>query len=379
MDENTTEEFAAPSVEYLTTVWASPGGQQGTPTTQTPRQECQQTWQTTTDILGAGLDIHVYGFAVVYALTGIVSMTRLRKLYTFRAGRLMSGFHFKMNMHISTLIFSVLRIIVLCLDPYGSRCRVVPLVIDLLWSLAFPCLAVAFSLLLLVLMETTKLYPNLPCIIHRTWTLVASTVLYTSVLVLKDVLHHFLITTAATAFKVLSLLIFALWGLIMMLGYFYVARKIRHSLRTSGSPIESEALRRFSGLLLACGSVGLLTIMMQVLSAVSEYGLKAPPEVALASISPWAWWFLQSAIRALESAMCCLLMLVASRTDNKRHVQVAPNTIWEWPRMHGWNLEPVPARPGRPAPVDPKQGKHSPAIPTQSTTTKPPDIEMHEI
>ncbi|XP_038066831.1 proline-rich transmembrane protein 4-like [Patiria miniata] len=378
MSGNASEGFTVPQMEYSTPTTVLTGMQVGT-TSQTPWQECQLSWQKTKDALGAGMEIHVYGFAVVYALTGVVSVARLHKLYTFRAGRLMSGFHFKMNMHISTLIFSLLRTVVLCLDPYGSRCRVLLLIIELLWSLAFPCLAVAFSLLLVVLMETTKLYPNLPCIIHRTWTLVASTALYTTVLVLKDVLHHFLITPAATTFNVLSLIIFGIWGLIMMLGYFFVARKIRNSLRTSGSPIESEALRRFSSLLLACGSVGLLTIMMQVFSAVSEYGLKAPPNAALASISPWAWWIVQSALRALESAMCCLLMLVASRTDNKRHVQVAPGTTWDWPRMHGWSLEAVPARPGRPIPADPKHNKNSPAIPTQSTITKPPDIETQDL
>ncbi|XP_071786193.1 uncharacterized protein [Asterias amurensis] len=340
-------------------------------TTSTPMDiPCE--WASTTEYLQSAFDIHVYGYAGVYILTGIVSVIRLYRLYTFRAGRLMSGFHVKLNMHISTLIFSLLRTVMLCLDPYGFKCRVPPLLIRLLMSMAFPCLAVAFNLLLLLLLETTKLYPNLSCIKHQTLTLVGSAGVYSLVLILKDLLLDY-DAISAIIFDIFALIIYTIWGVIMMIGYFFVAWKIRSSLRNSGSPVESEALRRFSGLLQACGMVGLFTLMTQILYAICKYGLPKP----FITKNPWVWWCLQSALFMFESVMSCLLMVVASRTDNKRHVNVAPCTNWEWPRMHGWNLEAVPTRPGRPVPAGLNVKKNSPVHPTQSTNTRQDGCTPH--
>ena len=265
-------------------------------------------------------DIHVYGFATVFLIIAIVCLVRLWKLRQLRRKRPVSALTFKAFLVGSTLVFCLLRSFVLYTVGYGSRDNLPELLGSLLWGIGFACLAAAFSLMLVILIETTQFQTSLSCSTLQGHILGISTAVYVVILVGTDAV--LLYTTSIQVTLIVCRLFFILWGGLIMTGYFMVSWRInRNASFSSSAPssdfrCRSDPLRRLSVLLSLCGFCGMTLMAIQVYATFDVLS----DLVAAESPKPWPWLALQTSLRLLEAAMCTLLLLMSRDAERQQQM-----------------------------------------------------------
>ena len=171
------------------------------------------------------MPIHMYCFPSVfsciafYAVYLLIPQVRDQKKSSTRS------LNITLNAILSLFGFS--RSISLVLNQYGYRQTMSPLLLRLMWSIGFPCLTSSTSMILLVLLDTTKLSLAPPKFLKLTTILLVSGAHFVLVL-LAD-----LLVTAYLELRVLLVLchfIYITWSLILGLGFSIVAYKMRQNL-----------------------------------------------------------------------------------------------------------------------------------------------------
>ena len=261
-------------------------------------------------------DIHVFGFAAIFLLIAIFCLVRLCKLCALRRQRTVSAVHFKTFLVSSTLSFCSLRSFVLFSVGYGSRDNLPFLLGNILWGISFACLAAAFSLMLVILMETTQFRSHLPCSTMQGHILAISTAVYVVLLVTTDVV--LLLTTSVQVTLIVCRLFFIIWGGIMMMGYFTVSWRLTRNLFVSTAESrctrETSPFKRLSALLSFCAFAGMILMAINVYAifdVISDLeGAESP--------AAWPWLGLQTSLRTLEALMCALLMLISRGAERRQ-------------------------------------------------------------
>lgn len=264
-------------------------------------ENAQQKWQ-------IAWPMHVYGFSCIFLLLGLTSLLELVRIHLRnRRGRRKTVL--KVSVLAMLFIFCTTRTIAMLINPYGSNTDLNPIVVRLLFSIGHPCVISAFSLSLLVLIDTTKMNAAPPTF-QRVQFVIAIVVFHVILVLLTDILVSFYVQT-----KVLVLICqiyYLVLGFVFSLGYANVGYKI--SRNSSAAIARDSNLEKLKSLIIAASITGLSTVILTIYGAAGVFGIYS----GLLTVEAWPWWTFQTIGRTLDVAMIILLLLMNIKVGGPR-------------------------------------------------------------
>jgi hypothetical protein len=274
-------------------------------------------WKEAKDDWKEAWEIHVYGVGIAFAVIGLYALICVIRL-TQQRNLLSKGYFISLNAML--LVLCVSRAVFLLVDGYNSANTFHPIVAYLLYSLGFPSLTSAFSILFLALLRTLKMEIMSPKI-QSARTLIAIISVHFSISVLTDMILGYYFDSRITSMvcQVASLV----WGTVLVATYLYTFRRLY-----SFAVHQQSDLSRYSVSDLYEGSrkkprvvmnlalkVTLITALLGFLNmGIHIYGMVDVMNVFTnAKPDPWPWWILHFTLRFTEIAMAALMLFVASQ------------------------------------------------------------------
>lgn len=256
---------------------------------------------------------HTYGFGGLFGLTTLYSLFFLfwfRKM-VFAKRKV----HFVVT-NLGLMFAGIGRSLGLLWDPYFSRDSSSPaqsLVTLVLWGTATAFITSAFSVMLLIVLETTKtsLGPpkmrNLPLLMAIT----SANIVY---VVMSDTAVWFYPQARITIF--VCHVVFSIWGFIISVGYLVAGLRIWRNLESSfhsgtgNDPCQvrdTKKLKRLFLFMSAASFFGLFTFSVSLYVSVGEFGIFAQGNYA----RHWPWFAIQTTMRVLELILTVLIFRIA--------------------------------------------------------------------
>lgn len=256
---------------------------------------------------------HVYGFASLFAL---MTMYAFSSLCRFR-----KTFFAKQKVHLRVMNFALMaagfgRCLALFWDPYASRestSVIQNLVLLTSWGIATACMTSAFSIMLLIFLETTKtkLGPpklrNLPFLVSIT----TANIVY---LILSDLVVWFYPKAKVMIF--VCHVTMAIWGLAIFAGYFVAGVRMWRNLKSTLQARSSnnqysirdmKKLKRLFIFMSAASIFGVCNFSVSLYVSIGEFGVFTAESYA----KSWPWFAIQTTMRTMELLLSALVFLIA--------------------------------------------------------------------
>lgn len=268
--------------------------------------EPEPDWTTAKELWQAAWPIHVYGFATILLLLGLISLFELVRVH-LKSRRKTA---LKVSVLTMILIFCMTRAVALFIDPYGSTAKVNPIVVRLLFSMGHPCVISSMSLLLLVLIDTTKMNVAPPTF-QRVQFIIIVVVFHVILVLLTDIVVAFYVET-----KVLILICqiyYLVMGFILTIGYAKVGYKI--SKNCSAAVTRDSKMEKLKTLICITSVIGLSMVMLSIYGAAGVFGIYSNVKV----VEAWPWWSFQTIGRTLDVVMVIVLLLMTINVSGSRH------------------------------------------------------------
>lgn len=273
-------------------------------------------WPEAKSSWGVAWPVHVYAFASIWTMAAIyflfffVQSTCRRSKEHKRSALIMLSFQL--------LIQALSRCFVLFINPYGSKSRNHAQLVTTItvWSLGTAGLTSAFGVLLLILLDATKL-SLAPPKFQNLYVLIIITVANFVFVLVSDIIVAF--HKSANVLLLLCQVTFALWGVVITVGYFIAAHRTRKNLAATFDGVESGPKTpgdpmKLKWLIIKCyvsSSLGLCVFGMSLYAALfGESSVLSDSEYA----DSWTWWIFQTIFRILEILMTLLISIVALQT-----------------------------------------------------------------
>ena len=253
--------------------------------------------------------MHTYGFAAVFTVITMIPPFELLRIHLDKA-RISP---LKSTVLFIIFIFSLTRAITLFVDPYGSTNRFPLVVTQLLFSLGHPCIISALSLLLLVLIDTTKM--NIaPPRFQRVQFIIPVVIFHVILVIVTDfVVVYFL---EAKVLLLMCQIYFLLLGNLLAIGYMSVGWKIHKNIRANvNTKITGDnSMRRLLYLIIACAVASALISILTIYAAAGVFGVYSDVE----HVEAWPWWIFQTLNRLLETTICIVVLLMNTKTTKRK-------------------------------------------------------------
>ncbi|XP_028391666.1 proline-rich transmembrane protein 4-like [Dendronephthya gigantea] len=273
-------------------------------------------WPEAKSSWGLAWPIHVYAFASIWTLAAIYFLFFFVQSIWRRSNEHKRSPLIMLSLQL--LIQALSRCFVLFLNPYASRSsNHAQLVITIaVWSLGTAGLTSAFGVLLLILLDATKL-SLAPPKFQNIYVLIIITIANFAFVVVSDIIVAF--HESANILLVLCQVTFALWGVVITVGYSMAAYRIRKNLTATFDGVESGPKTpgdpmRFKWLIIKCcvsSILGLCVFGMSLYAALfGESSVLSDTEFA----DSWPWWVFQTIFRILEILVTLLISVVALQT-----------------------------------------------------------------
>lgn len=255
--------------------------------------------------------IHTYGFATVFTIIALIPPLEMFRMHVDKAK--ISAL--KSSLLITIFIFSSTRAVALFVDPYGSTKRFYLVVTQLLFALGHPCIISALSLLLLVLIDTTKM--NIaPPKFQRVKFIIPVLISHIALVVVTDlVVVYFL---EAKILLLMCQIYFLVLGLLLAVGYVRVGWKIRTNIRAninSKCAVDNN-MRRLQYLITACAVASGGIMVLTIYGAAGVFGVYSDVRF----VEAWPWWVFQTCNRLLEITICVVVLLMNTKASSKRKI-----------------------------------------------------------
>ena len=263
----------------------------------------------------------------VYLFTTLNFLVVLRSLYVMieqRKSHVLTKDH-RFFMNLFLLVFGTTRAVFLLSNPYGSdpdatKSELVICIVT--FGIGTACITSAFSFVLLIVLESTRL-SLAPSKFQNRGFLLGVCIFNILYVITSDVIvAHF---PVAKAMILVCQVLFAIWGFLIALGFALAGARLWRNLKASRQTAqfdpelaaESKKITRLVFLLNAasfCGVAMFSTIVYQAFGDIGVYN-----ESGL--VSNWPWIAVQTLLRTSESLMCLLVFLVALRTRIAKRTQ----------------------------------------------------------
>lgn len=262
---------------------------------------------------------HIYGFGSLFALLTLYAFS---SLYRFR-----KAIFARQKVHLRVMCFTLMaagfgRSLVLFWDPYTSSestSAIQNLVVLTSWGIATASMTSAFSIMLLIFLETTKtrLGPpklrNVPVLVSITF----SNIVYLTV---SDLTVWFYPKAKVMIF--ICHVTFAIWGLAISGGCFVAGfkmwRNLRSTLQTHTSMDQCslrdvKKLKRLFVFMSTASIFGVFIFSVSLYTSIGEFGVFSGKIYA----KSWPWFAMQTTMRMMELLLSTLIFLIA--VDNPRN------------------------------------------------------------
>ena len=269
---------------------------------------------------------HIYGFASLFTLLtlyAVFSLSRFRRMANA-----------KQKVHLLVVSCALItagigRALVLFWDPYTSKkssSAIQNVVVFISWGIATACITSAFSIMLLIFLETTKItlgppkLRNLPLLVSITLT----NIVYVTV---SDVVVWFYPEAKVMIF--ICHITFVIWGLALSFGYFIAGFRMWQNLKSTlkarnfTDPCllqDAGKLKRLFFFMSAASVFGLGNFSISLYVSVGEFGVFAGDRFA----KSWPWFSTQTILRTMEIILCGLIFLIAA-DNRKNYHQASPS------------------------------------------------------
>ena len=279
--------------------------------------EAKNTW-------GLAWEIHVYTLGGSWALAGLYYLLFfVQAIFRISSGRKKRPF---IMLSFQLLIHALCRCLVLFINPYGSNSssQVTMVVSIVTWSFGTAGLTSAFGVLLLILLDTTKVNIAPPKFQNITVLVVLTSINFSFVL-LTDIIVA--IYASVELLLLVCQLIFSVWGMVITVGYFVVAYRTRRNLKATFEAPEQQAryestdqreFKKLRRLVIKCYLSSLLGL---VTFGLSLYAITLGGSSVLSDakfVNSWTWWAFQTTFRVLELLMNLLIIVIALGTSRGR-------------------------------------------------------------
>lgn len=271
-------------------------------------------WPQAKETWNWGWPFHVHFF------TGLFCLVIIRGFYVLlRQGKVQ--FHSRNHrflMNLLLLAFGTTRAVFFIWDPYGSnpnhtKTEVVICIIT--FGIGTACLTSAFSVLLLIVLESTRISLAPSKFQNRVFLLGVFTINVLYVIISDLIVAHF---HEAKVMILICQITFALWGILVAMGYVLAATRLWRNLKASrqssqfdpGLAAEGKKITKLVILLYLASICGAVMFSTFVYSALGETGVYNQSGV----VSHWPWIAVQTLLRACETFMCLLIFLIALKT-----------------------------------------------------------------
>lgn len=255
--------------------------------------------------------LHTYGFAAVFTIISLIPPLELLRMHVEKA----KITALKSSLLITIFLFSSTRAVALFVDPYGSTKRFYLVVTQLLFALGHPCIISALSLLLLVLIDTTKM-SIAPPKFQSVKFIIPVVISHIALVVVTDfVVVYFL---EAKILLLMCQIYFLVLGILLAVGYVRVGWKIRINIRAnvnSKSAVDNS-MRRLQYLITACAVASGGIMVLTIYGAAGVFGVYSDVQF----VEAWPWWVFQTCNRLLEITICVVVLLMNTKASSKRKI-----------------------------------------------------------
>ncbi|KAK3713426.1 hypothetical protein QZH41_012467 [Actinostola sp. cb2023] len=268
--------------------------------------EPEPDWDTAFEKWKAAWPIHVYGFATILVVLGLVSLFELVRIHV-KSRRKTA---LKISLLLMIVLFCATRAVALFIDPYGSNANFNPMIVRLLFSIGHPCVISAMSLLLLVLIDTTKMNVAPPTF-QRVQTIIVVVIFHVILVLVTDVVVAFYVKTK---FLILMCQVYYLvMGLALTIGYARVGWKIAKN--SSASVSRDRKMEKLKRLIAVASVTGLIMAIVTIYGAAGVFGIYSDVTV----VEAWPWWAFQTIGRTVEVVMVIVLLFMNINVSGSGH------------------------------------------------------------
>ena len=261
---------------------------------------------------------HIYLFTalnVLVVIRGTYDLVKRGKTHLRRKDH-----RFLMNLLL--ILFGFSRTMYLLWNPYESDpdvAKTVLVICIVTFGIGTACIVSAFSFVLLIVLESTRISLAPSKFQNRGFLLGLSIVNILYVILSDLIVANF---HEAKAMIIVCQVSFAAWGFLIAIGFITAAARLWRNLKASRQtsqydPVlaaESKKVRRLVSLLYSSSFCGVLTFSTIVYSAFGATGVNNESGL----VRSWPWIAVKTLMRTLEVLMCLLIYLVALKTRTSK-------------------------------------------------------------
>ncbi|WAR12874.1 hypothetical protein MAR_027054 [Mya arenaria] len=269
------------------------------------RAEAEPDWPLAFKQWGPAWQLHVYFFASIFMCIAILSLMSMT-FYLRDRRRLRQGI-LTFTLQCLLFLFTLLRTLSLFINPYLTVYANEETAFTFLWSLALPSLTAAFSVLLLVFLDTTKMTLG-PPIFQKLPVLLGITAAHFLIVMMSEVVCY---VTPGSCKPMLMFCqcLFVLYGLLLGAGYLYTAIVVHRKCSSGALNSDQDKIRRIIKISAAASITAFSVAITHVYSACSEFGIYSN----VTYVDAWSWWTLQTLLRLEELSSACIILVIAFR------------------------------------------------------------------
>ena len=192
-------------------------------------------WDEAFQVWGNAWELHVYSFGAIFLVLSLIALYSMT-FYLKSCKRLKRG-KTTFSLQCLLFIFSSLRGLSLVINPYLTSHTQDTITFAFIWAAALPGLTASFSLLLLVLLDTTKMTLGPPRF-QNLYVILGITAGHFVIVMIADVLCFWTDTCKPMLMFCQALFIF--YGLVLFIGYLYSAITIYRSCKAGDRSGKSK-------------------------------------------------------------------------------------------------------------------------------------------
>ena len=252
-------------------------------------------------------ELHVYLYATSFLAIGLYAGCYV----VFNVYDGLQGKYLSVSLNIMVTIFGFTRAFVMFLDPYQQGNIIQhAAVMRVIWSIGGPCLTASDCLMILALLETTKISIAPPKLQQASVNVVIIFLHFTLVIATDCVVSDYV---EAKAMLLFCQIFFIVWGGVLGTANIILGYKLDKLLFSHKTPKE-KADKMYIDLIYASGAANYFLCGIVAYSAIGVFGVYSN----VLHVDAWPWWALQTLSRFSEALACVLIFTVsAKRTQAK--------------------------------------------------------------
>ena len=270
-------------------------------------------WKTAFKKWKAAWHIHVYLFATAFLVIGsYAGYYVVLNIYDGLGSKYLS-----VCLNAMVLLFGLTRAFVLFLDPYHQGDLINALfVMRLLWSIGGPCLTASDCLIIMALVETSRV-SIAPPTFQKLGTVSTVIGIHFVLVIVSDTIVSMYME--AKVMILMCQIFFSVWGITLGAGYANLAYKLDKKL-FSHKQVKDKGDKIYIFLIYASAGANFFICGVMIYTMIGVFGVYSD----ITFVDAWHWWTLQTLFRTGEVITCVLIFTVSAK---RTRVKIAADEL----------------------------------------------------